>query len=133
MELKANDLKIHKDALFEAITRAAFETNFEVHFQRCRYEISVGFTTFSDGVRYIPNKYQKLLYSEIFTIMCFGDSLEDDSWRKLDRFDKHVYLKPVEMLRELSANFKNYGVDFMNIYSEELDKAAHEEMKANAE
>lgn len=132
MELKANDLKIHKDALFEAITRAAFETNFEVRFHRCRYEISVGFTTYSDGARYIPNKYQKLLYSEIFSIVVFED-LEDDSFRKLDRFDKFVYLKPVEMLRELSANFKNYGVDFMNIYSEELDKAVHEEMKANAE
>lgn len=132
MELKANDLKIHKTALFEAITRAAFETNFEVHFQRCRYEISVGFTTYSDGARYIPNKYQKLLYIEIFSIVVF-ENLEDDSYRKLDRFDKHVYLKPVEMLRELSANFKNHGVDFMNIYSEELDKAIHEGMKANAE
>lgn len=133
MALEGKDLEIHKAALFEVITRAAFETNFEVHFQRCRYEVSVGFTTYSDGARYIPNKYQKLLYSEIFSIVVFGDSLEDDSFRKLDRFDKHVYLKPVEMLRELSANFKNYGIDFMKLYNEELDKAIYEGMKANAE
>ena len=133
MELKVNDLKIHKAALFEAITRAAFETNFEIHFQRCRYEVSVGFTTYSDGARYIPNKYQRLLYSEIFSIVVFGDSLEDDSFRKLDRFDKHVYLKPVEMIQELCANFRNYDVDFLKLYSDALDEAIRAEAGNNAE
>ena len=131
MELKVNDLKIHKAALFEAITRAAFETNFEVHFQRCRYEVSVGFTTYSDGARYIPNKYQRLLYSEIFIV--FGDSFEDDSFRKLDRFDKHVYLKPVEMIQELCANFRNYDVDFLKLYSDALDEAIRAEAGNDAE
>lgn len=128
MELKANDLKIHKAALFEAITRAAFETNFEVHFQRCRYEISVGFTTFSDGIRYIPNKYQKLLYTEIFSVMASWNS---DDYRKLDRFDKHVYLKPVEMIQELCANFRNYDVDFLKLYSDALDEAIRAEAGDN--
>ena len=133
MELKVNDLKIHKAALFEAITRAAFETNFEVDFQRNRYEVSVGFTTFSDGASYIPNKYQKLLYSEIFSIICFGGSLEDDSYRKLDRFNKHVYLKPVEMIQELCANFRNYDVDFLKLYSDALDEAIRAEADNNVD
>lgn len=132
MALEGKDLEIHIAALFEAMTRASAKTNYTVDLSRSDCYVSLVFTTYDDG-GVIDRKNEgimnRLLYNEVFTVRN-GYRKE---YRKLDRFDQHVDLDAVEMLRELSANFKNHGVDFMNIYNEELDKAIHEEMKANAE
>lgn len=133
MALEGKDLEIHIAALFEAMTRASAKTNYTVDLNRSDCYVSLVFTTYNDG-GVINRKNEDgfmnhLLYNEVFSVRN-GYRKE---YRKLDRFDQHVDLDAVEMLRELSANFKNHGVDFMNIYSEELDKAIHEEMKANAE
>ena len=133
MALEGKDLKTHMTALFEAMTRASAQTNYTVDLNRSDAYVSLVFTTYDDG-GVISRKGEdgimnRLLYNEVFSVRN-GYKTE---YRKLDRFDKHVNLDAVEMLRELSANFKNHGVDFMNIYSEELDKAIHEEMKADAE
>lgn len=138
MALEGKDLEIHIAALFEAMTRASAKTNYTVDLNRSDCYVSLVFTTYNDGGvinRKSVNQYNEdgimnhLLYNEVFTVRN-GYRKE---YRKLDRLDQHVSLNAVEMLRELSANFKNYGVDFMNIYNEELDKAIHEGMKANAE
>lgn len=133
MALEGKDLEIHIAALFEAMTRASAKTNYAVDLTRSDCHISLVFTTYDDGG--VINRKNEggimnhLLYNEVFSVRN-GYRKE---YRKLDRFDQHVNLDAIEMLRELSANFKNHGVDFMNIYSEELDKAIHEGMKANAE
>jgi len=131
MALNEKDLKTHHTALFEAVTRAAAETDYKAGFQRDRYGVSIRFATYNDGaveLKQTDGGYNMLAYSEIFSA-----ELKYASYQKLDRFNQHVSLDAVDFLRALSAQFKRYGVDFMNIYSEELDKAIHEEMKANAE
>lgn len=133
MALEGKDLEIHIAALFEAMTRASAKTNYTVDLNRSDRYVSLVFTTYDDG-GVINRKNEDgimnhLLYNEVFSVRN-GYRKE---YRKLDRFDQHVNLDAVEMLRELSANFKNHGVDFMIIYNEELDKAIHEGMKANAE
>lgn len=133
MALEGKDLEIHIAALFEAMTRASAKTNYTVDLSRSDCSVSLVFTTYNDGgVIFRKNEdgiMNDLLYNEVFTVR--NGYLKE--CRKLDRFGQHVKLDAVEMLRELSANFKNHGVDFMNIYNEELDKAIHEGMKANAE
>lgn len=128
MALEGKDLEIHIAALFEAMTRASAKTNYTVDLNRSDHYVSLVFSTYDDG-GVISRNMNHIIYNEVFTVRN-GYRKE---YRKLDRFDQHVNLDAVEMLRELSANFKNHGVDFMNIYNEELDKAIHEEMKANAE
>lgn len=133
MALEGKDLEIHIAALFEAMTRASAKTNYTVDLNRSDCYVSLVFTTYDDG-GVINRKNEDgimnhLLYNEVFSVRN-GYRKE---YRKLDRFDQHVILDAVEMLRELSANFKNYGIDFMKLYDEELDKAIHEGMKANAE
>lgn len=133
MALEGKDLEIHIAALFEAMTRASAKTNYTVDLNRSDCYVSLVFTTYDDGgVKNRKNEdgiMNRLLYNEVFSVRN-GYRKE---YRKLDRFDQHVILDAVEMLRELSANFKNYGIDFMKLYDEELDKAIHEGMKANAE
>lgn len=128
MALEGKDLEIHIAALFEAMTRASAKTNYTVDLNRSNSYVSLVFSTYNDG-GVISRNMNRIIYNEVFTVRN-GYRKE---YRKLDRFDQHVGLNAVEMLRELSANFKNHGVDFMNIYNEELDKAIHEGMKANAE
>ena len=128
MALEGKDLEIHIAALFEAMTRASAKTNYAVDLNRSEHYVSLVFSTYDDGGVKSRNM-NRIIYNEVFTVRN-GYRKE---YRKLDRFDQHVILNAVEMLRELSANFKNHGVDFMNIYNEELDKAIHEGMKANAE
>ena len=128
MALEGKDLEIHIAALFEAMTRASAKTNYTVDLNRSDHYVSLVFSTYDDG-GVISRNMNHIIYNEVFTVRN-GYRKE---YRKLDRFDQHVTLNAVEMLRELSANFKNHGVDFMNIYNEELDKAIHEGMKANAE
>lgn len=133
MALEGKDLETHMAALFEAMTRASAQTKYTVDLNRSECYVSLVFTTYDDG-GVISRKGEdgimnRLLFNEVFSVR---NSYKPE-YRKLDRFDQHVNLDAVEMLRELSANFKNHGVDFMKLYSEELDKAIHEEMKANAE
>lgn len=118
MALNEKDLKTHHTALFEAMTRAAAETDYKAGLNRDRYGISLRFSTYNDGA--VEHKKTNDGYNTL-------------EYRKSDRFNRWFSFDAVDFLRELSAQFKRYGVDFMNIYSEELDKAIHEEMKANAE
>ena len=128
MALEGKDLEIHIAALFEAMTRASAKTNYTVDLSRSENYVSLVFSTYDDG-GVISRNMNHIIYNEVFTVR----NGYREEYRKLDRFDQHVSLNENEMLRELSANFKNHGVDFMNIYNEELDKAIREGMKANAE
>ena len=131
MALNEKDLKTHHTALFEAMTRAAAEADYKAELNRDRYGISLRFSTYNDGAvehKKTNDVYNTLEYSEVLSA-----ELTYAEYRKNDRFNRCFSLDAVDFLRELSAQFKRYGVDFMNIYSEELDKAIHEEMKANAE
>lgn len=131
MALEGKDLEIHIAALFEAMTRAAAEADYKAGLHRDNYGISLRFSTYNDGAvehKKTNDVYNKLEFSEVLSA-----DLKYPSYRKNDRFNRHFSLDAVDFLRELSAQFKRYDVDFMNIYSEELDKAIHEEMKANAE
>lgn len=131
MALNEKDLKTHHTALFEAMTRAAAEADYKAGLNRDRYGISLRFSTYNDGAvehKKTNDVYNTLEYSEVLSA-----DLAYAEYRKNDRFNRVFSLDAVDFLRELSAQFKRYGVDFMNIYSEELDKAIHEEMKANAE
>lgn len=131
MALNEKNLKTHHTALFEAMTRAAAEADYKAGLHRDNYGISLRFSTYSDGA--VEHKETNGVYNQLEYSVVLSAELRYESYSKNDRFNRRFPVDAVEFLRELSAQFKRYDVDFMNIYSEELDKAVHEEMKANAE